>query len=394
MAEIRLRGLTKLFGEVVAVDGLSLDAASGELIALLGPSGCGKTTTLRMVAGFEIPTAGQILLGDHDVTAQAPERRNCGMVFQHYALFPHLTVAQNVAFGLEMRQVPRAEVARRAAKILDRVGLGGLGGRFPRQLSGGQQQRTALARALVINPSVLLLDEPLANLDAKLREEMRFYIRSLQREFGITTLYVTHDQAEALVLADRVAVMMDGVLRQFDAPEEIYHRPRSAAVAAFIGLTNLLPGRVASRAGDVVVVETPAGRIRGRGVPDLAPGARTALSVRPEYIDLEPLDGGRGAETPEPAADGGGPNRMQGRVAERTFLGAITDFRVDLGGGLTLRVQGRAGLPLRPGDRVAVSFLEADAWAVPADDTPLPGPAPSPREAGAPAAQHRPAGER
>ncbi|HKX16709.1 MAG TPA: ABC transporter ATP-binding protein, partial [bacterium] len=316
MAEIRLRGLTKRFGEVVAVDGLTLDAASGELIALLGPSGCGKTTTLRMVAGFETPTAGQIVLGDRDVTGQAPERRNCGMVFQHYALFPHLTVAQNVAFGLEMRQVPRTEVARRAAEILDRVGLGGLGARFPRQLSGGQQQRTALARALVINPSVLLLDEPLANLDAKLREEMRFYIRSLQREFGITTLYVTHDQAEALVLADRVAVMMDGVLRQFDAPEAIYHRPRSAAVAAFIGLTNLLPGRVASRAGDVLVVETPAGRIRGRGVPDLATGARTALSVRPEHIDLE-------SEPPAPAApDGAGQNRLQGRVAERTFLGA------------------------------------------------------------------------
>ncbi|HET7264237.1 MAG TPA: ABC transporter ATP-binding protein [bacterium] len=366
MAEIRLRGLTKRFGDVVAVDGLTLDAASGELVALLGPSGCGKTTTLRMVAGFETPTAGQILLDDRDVTGVAPERRNCGMVFQHYALFPHLTVAQNVAFGLEMRQVPRAEIARRAAEILDRVGLGGLGGRFPRQLSGGQQQRTALARALVINPSVLLLDEPLANLDAKLREEMRFYIRSLQREFGITTLYVTHDQAEALVLADRVAVMMDGVLRQFDAPEEIYHRPKSAAVAAFIGLTNLLPGRVAARTGDTVDVETPAGRIRGRGLPELAPGARAALSVRPEHIELEQAVAAPAGLQPD------GPNRLRGRVAERTFLGAITDFRIDLGGGVTLRVQGRAASRLRPGDRVAVSFAEADAWAVPAGDTPLP----------------------
>ncbi len=357
MAEIRLRGLTKRFADVVAVSDLTLEAASGELVALLGPSGCGKTTTLRMVAGFETPAAGRILLGDRDVTDLAPERRNCGMVFQHYALFPHLTVAQNVAFGLEMRQAPRADIARRVAAILERVGLAGLEGRFPRQLSGGQQQRTALARALVINPSVLLLDEPLANLDAKLREEMRFYIRSLQREFGITTLYVTHDQAEALVLADRVAVMMDGVLRQFDAPEEIYHRPRSAAVAAFIGLTNLLPGRVASRAGEALVVETPAGPVRARGVAELAPGARAMLSVRPEHIDL---DG--------PSPGGDGVNRLRGVVLERTFLGAITDFRIDAGDGLILRVQGRAASAHRAGDRIAISFPETAAWAVPAGD--------------------------
>jgi putative spermidine/putrescine transport system ATP-binding protein len=362
MAEIRLRDLTKRFGDVRAVSDLTLDAASGELVALLGPSGCGKTTTLRMVAGFETPTAGRILLGDRDVTDMAPERRNCGMVFQHYALFPHLTVAQNVAFGLEMRQVPRREVGRRVAAILERVGLGGMDARFPRQLSGGQQQRTALARALVINPSVLLLDEPLANLDAKLREEMRFYIRSLQREFGITTLYVTHDQAEALVLADRVAVLMDGVLRQFDPPEEIYHHPRSAAVAAFIGLTNLLPGRVASRAGDALVVETAAGRVRGRGVPELAAGGRAMLSIRPEHIDL---DGGA-AEPPAPGDDG--VNRLRGVVVERTFLGAITDFRVDIGDRLTLRVQRRAAAAPRTGERVAISFAESAAWAVPPDD--------------------------
>jgi len=371
LAEIGLRGLTKRFGDVAAVSGLTLDAASGELVALLGPSGCGKTTTLRMVAGFETPTAGRILLGERDVTEVAPERRNCGMVFQHYALFPHLTAAQNVAFGLEMRQVSRAEVARRVEAILERVGLGGLGGRFPRHLSGGQQQRTALARALVINPSVLLLDEPLANLDAKLREEMRFYIRSLQREFGITTLYVTHDQAEALVLADRVAVMMDGVLRQFDAPEEIYHRPRSAAVAAFIGLTNLLPGRVASRAGDALVVETAAGPVRGRGVAGLGPGARAVVSVRPEHIDLD----GAAAGAPDPA---GGTNRLLGVLAERTFLGAVTDFRVDIGGGVMVRVQGRATAAYRAGDRVAISFAEDAAWAVPADEG-----APADRPAGA-----------
>jgi putative spermidine/putrescine transport system ATP-binding protein len=312
-----------------------------------------------MVAGFETPTAGRIALGDRDVTDTAPEHRNCGMVFQHYALFPHLTVEQNVAFGLEMRRVPRADNARRVAAILERVGLGGFGRRLPRQLSGGQQQRTALARALVISPSVLLLDEPLANLDAKLREEMRFYIRSLQREFGITTLYVTHDQAEALVLADRVAVMMNGVLRQFDAPEEIYHRPRSAAVAAFIGLTNLLPGTVVSRSGDAVAVETPAGRVRGRGVPGLRPGANAMLSIRPEHIDL----GGDAVPTGPPEA-AGGPNRLRGLVVERTFLGPITDVRVQVGENLILRVQGRASAPHREGERVTVSFPEDAAWAV------------------------------
>jgi ABC-type Fe3+/spermidine/putrescine transport system ATPase subunit len=380
MAEIRLRNLTKRFGDVRAVSDLTLDTAAGELVALLGPSGCGKTTTLRMVAGFEMPTAGQILLGDHEVTVMPPERRNCGMVFQHYALFPHLTVAQNVAFGLEMRQVPRAEAGRRVAAILDRVGLSGLDARFPRQLSGGQQQRTALARALVINPSVLLLDEPLANLDAKLREEMRFYIRSLQREFGITTLYVTHDQAEALVLADRVAVLMDGVLRQFDAPEEIYHHPRSAAVAAFIGLTNLLPGRVATRAGDALVVETLAGSLRARGVPDLGLGSPAMLSVRPEHIDLS----GIAAGTPVPGGDG--VNRVRGVVVERTFLGAITDFRVDVGEGLILRVQGRAGAAHRIGEPVSVSFPESTAWAVPPDaDSPGAAPARSRRRRARPA---------
>src|SRR5437588_1604774 len=233
MAEISLRGLTKRFGTVAAVHDLTLTLASGELVALLGPSGCGKTTTLRMIAGFESPTRGRVLLAARDVTEAPPEGRNCGMVFQNYALFPHLTVHQNVSFGLQMRRLPRAAIGPRVDEILARVGLGGLGHRYPRQLSGGQQQRTALARALVINPSVLLLDEPLANLDAKLREEMRFFIRSLVREFHITTLYVTHDQAEALVLADRVAVLIDGVLQQFDTPEAVYRRPRTILGSLF-----------------------------------------------------------------------------------------------------------------------------------------------------------------
>ena len=355
MAHIALERLTKRFGETVAVDGLTLELASGELVALLGPSGCGKTTTLRMIAGFEPPSAGRVLFGDRDVTAAAPEKRDCGMVFQNYALFPHLTVEQNVAFGLEMRGVDRAETGRRVTEILDKVGLRELGQRYPRQLSGGQQQRTALARALVINPRVLLLDEPLANLDAKLREEMRFYIRSLQREFHITTLYVTHDQAEALVLADRIAVLMNGVLRQYDRPEEVYRRPRSAAVAGFIGLTNLIAGRVRSRAGDRVVLDTGAGPITGFGDPALGPGEAALLSIRPEQLELR---------RPE-AAPGDGSNVLHGTIRERTFLGSLTDFRVELAGDIVLRLQERVDTPGQVGEHVVISFEAADGWVLP-----------------------------
>jgi ABC-type Fe3+/spermidine/putrescine transport system ATPase subunit len=360
MAELRLQGLTKRFGEVVAVRDLTVTVESGELVALLGPSGCGKTTTLRMVAGFEAPTQGRVVLGGRDVTDDPPERRNCGMVFQHYALFPHLTVEQNVAFGLEMRRLPRSEVRRRVGEILERVGLTGLARRYPRQLSGGQQQRTALARALVINPSVLLLDEPLANLDAKLREEMRFYIRSLQREFGITTLYVTHDQAEALVLADRIAVLMNGVLQQVGSPEEIYSRPRTATVAAFLGVTNLLPGRVVARRSDLVVLRTSAGIVRACGADGLAEGAEAVVSIRPEHIDLDRADAPGSRD---------GVNHLRGVVRERTFLGGLVDFRVDLGEGFLLRVQGRAGAPQRVGDQVSVLFDPQAAWALPAQET-------------------------
>ncbi len=356
MAEISLRGLTKRFGNTVAVDDLTLSLASGELVALLGPSGCGKTTTLRMIAGFETPTEGRVLLGDRDVTDSPPEKRNCGMVFQNYALFPHLTAHQNVAFGLQMRGVDRGQINRRVAEILEKVGLGGLGGRYPRQLSGGQQQRTALARALVINPSVLLLDEPLANLDAKLREEMRFYIRSLQREFHITTLYVTHDQAEALVLADRVAVLMDGVLQQFDVPETVYRRPQTVAVAAFIGLTNLIPGRVARRSGDRLVLETAVGVLNAVGPADLAGGAEALLSIRPENIAIGRWD---------PAAPADGVNRLRGVVRERTYLGSLFDYRVDVGGGTVLRIQGGVNAVHPVEEQVAVSFDAGAGWTLP-----------------------------
>src|SRR5215813_9214642 len=247
MSRLTITELTKLYGPHPAVQDLGLDVAQGEFVSLLGPSGCGKTTTLRCVAGLEIPTAGRIRFGDHDVTRLPPEKRNIGMVFQNYALFPHMQVAENVAFGLEMRGHAGGEVRRKVEAVLDMVQLGGLQARHPRQLSGGQQQRVALARALVVEPALLLLDEPLANLDAKLRDEMRVFIRSLQQRIGITTLYVTHDQAEAMIMSDRIVVMFEGRIHQAGTPQDIYDRPATTAVAKFIGQANLFAGEVVAR---------------------------------------------------------------------------------------------------------------------------------------------------
>jgi putative spermidine/putrescine transport system ATP-binding protein len=276
------------------------------------------------------------------------------MVFQNYALFPHMTVAANVAFGLEMRKAPAATVRERVAAVLAKVQLGGLEARYPRQLSGGQQQRAALARALVVSPDVLLLDEPLANLDAKLREEMRFYVRSLQREVGITTVYVTHDQAEAMVIADRIAVMFAGRIHQLGAPPEIYHRPATATVAEFIGLTNFVEGKVTGHAGALLQLETALGPLRCQGTPP-PPGARAVrlLAVRPEAIRL----------AAQPSAD---PtlNRLEGIVKARAFLGNIVDYRIAVSASAVLRVQGEPHEPFAVGDRVSVTFAPAATWSV------------------------------
>ena len=358
MSAIRLQALTKRFDDVVAVNGLDLTVAAGELVGFLGPSGCGKTTTLRLIAGFETPTAGRVVLGEKDITALPPERRNFGMVFQNYALFPHLTVRQNVAFGLEMRGLKRTAIKERVGAILERVGLAGKAHRYPRQLSGGEQQRTALARALVINPSVLLLDEPLANLDAKLRAEMRLYIRALQREFRITTIYVTHDQEEALVLSDRIAVLRNGSLQQLGMPEELYRRPRSAWVASFVGLTNLLPARIMQRWGEEMVLETPVGPVRACGREDLGVGMDSLLSVRPEGLVLRVADD---------AVCANGHNRLAGVIAERAFVGNLVDYWVAVDCNTVLRVQGAPGVAFTIGDRVAVTFAPQDAWTVPAE---------------------------
>jgi len=348
MSRLTIRGLTKLYAANPAVQDFDLDVAEGEFVSLLGPSGCGKTTTLRCVAGLEIPTSGQIRFGDREVTRLPPEKRNIGMVFQNYALFPHMTVAENVAFGLEMRRFPGGEAQRQVDAVMDMVQLGGLHERHPRQLSGGQQQRVALARALVIEPALLLLDEPLANLDAKLRDEMRVFIRSLQRRVGITTLYVTHDQAEAMTMSDRIAVMFDGRIHQIGSPREIYHRPSTREVANFIGQSNLLAGRVVAREDACLVVETVVGRVRCEGPPDIAVGAEGHVMLRPEAIRLVCADNG-----------------FAGRITEQHFLGNVVDYRVMLANGMTISVQAIGEQTPRTDCQVGLLVDENRAWLLP-----------------------------
>src|SRR5205085_8155013 len=305
MANVRLERLTKRYGVSAAVDAVSLDIAEGELVALLGPSGCGKTTTLRMVAGFIEPDGGRIRIGGRDVTDLPPNRRDTGMVFQGYALFPHLTVSENVAFGLEMRRVRRRDIGPRVEEALRLVRLEGLGARLPRQLSGGQQQRVALARALVVNPAVFLLDEPLSNLDAKLRHDVRIEIRQLQQRLGLTTIFVTHDQEEALTLADRLVLMNRGTIQQIGSPEDLYNRPANLFVADFIGKANVIRGRLAEPG-----MFASTGGMAVRCKPGTVPGgSAAALVLRPERIDL----------TPAPVA--GRANNIAGRIERLTYLG-------------------------------------------------------------------------
>jgi putative spermidine/putrescine transport system ATP-binding protein len=317
MANVSLIGLRKQFGSAVAVADFSLDIADGELVAFLGPSGCGKTTTLRMIAGFVAPSAGSIRIGESDVTSLPAHHRDTGMVFQRYALFPHMTVAENVAFGLEMRKIPTAERETRIRDVLDMVRMTALRDRYPRQLSGGQQQRVAIARALAVRPKVFLLDEPLSNLDAKLRLEVRDEIRALQRRLGLTTVFVTHDQEEALAISDRMAVMHDGKVQQVGTPENLYEKPSNLFVAGFLGKMNFFTGGMD---GAVFVSERGA-RIAVEGA---VPGANR-LGLRPERIVL--------SERPI------GPNALAGKVDEVSYLGARIDVRVRLDGGDTLGCQ-------------------------------------------------------
>src|SRR5215510_3868332 len=269
MSRLTIRGLSKRYAGSAAVIGFDLDVAQGEFVSLLGPSGCGKTTTLRCVAGLEVPTSGRISFGEQDVTRLPPERRNIGMVFQNYALFPHMTVGENIGFGLQMRGLDHAATRTKVDAVIDMVQLDGFYGRHPHELSGGQQQRVAVARALVIEPALLLLDEPLANLDAKLRDEMRVFIRSLQQRVGITTLYVTHDQAEAMTMSDRIVVMFGGAIHQIGSPYDIYFRPATREVAEFIGQSNLIAAEVIGRDEARLVVQTALGRMCCKGSTDI-----------------------------------------------------------------------------------------------------------------------------
>jgi spermidine/putrescine ABC transporter ATP-binding subunit len=322
--------LTKRFGAVLAVDGVTLEIADGELFTLLGPSGCGKTTLLRLIAGFHQPEAGRIRFGERDVTDLPPYARNIGMVFQNYALWPHMTVFQNIAYGLRLRRLRGSTLAARVEEGLRKVNLSGLGPRYPGQLSGGQQQRVALARALVLSPDILLLDEPLSNLDAKIRVQVRTEIRTLQQELGITTVYVTHDQEEALSLSDRVAVMRDGRVLQLGPPRELYERPRTRFVADFVGTNNLVTGRVAEAAGAAVAVDTALGRFRARspvGTASLPVGGQCVVTVRPENVTLV-----TGSD-----AGGGDGNRCAGRITLAAYLGNTLRYDVETASGLTLK---------------------------------------------------------
>ncbi|WP_298229655.1 ABC transporter ATP-binding protein [Gryllotalpicola sp.] len=354
-AAISIKGVSRRFGDAVAVQYVDLDLARGEFFALLGPSGCGKTTTLRMVGGFELPSTGAIYLEGKDVTTLPPYKRDVNTVFQSYALFPHLTVMENTAFGLRRKGVGKAEAAARAGEYLELVGLAGFDKRRPSQLSGGQQQRVALARALVNHPKVLLLDEPMGALDAKIRKTMQHELKRIQREVGITFLYVTHDQAEAMSMADRLAVMNSGLIEDMGAPQRVYDRPATQFVAEFLGTCNVLPIIV-----DGAGARLPDGNplvIDGVAAPT-EPGWK--VGIRPEKLELTPAN--RAAS---------GANRTTATVTEVTYLGASTEARLATpwGGELQAYRQNTAETVIRPGDQVEVSWHAAQAFLLPPTPT-------------------------
>jgi spermidine/putrescine transport system ATP-binding protein len=337
---VELREISKRFGQTLVVDRVTLQICKGEFFSLLGPSGCGKTTTLRIIAGFERPDSGEVFINGSRATHTPPQERDVNLVFQHYALFPHLTVEQNVAFGLEVRKLPRAIIRERVGKALERVRLSGLGARFPHQLSGGQQQRVALARALVTEPSVLLLDEPLGALDLKLRQEMQLELKKLQRELKITFLYVTHDQEEALKMSDRLAVMQGGRVLQVGSPQEIYERPASRFVADFIGESNVLEGRVVHTAGSHAVVQI--GPLTTNVLSDspLQINQRVTLALRPERIQL--CSPGNGTWT--------------GLVEELLYAGKETQYRVRVSPEIVLTVSSPGANGIAVGERVGLTW--------------------------------------
>ena len=342
-SSVSLRDLTRVFGGTRALDGLSLDIAPGELVALLGPSGCGKTTALRIVAGFEYADSGEVLVGGRDVSGAAAASRDMGMVFQSYSLFPNMSAVDNVAFGLRMRRVGTGDRRRRAAELLDMVGLAPQAKQYPHQLSGGQQQRVALARALAIEPRVLLLDEPLSALDAKVRLQLREQIRTLQQRLGTTTMFVTHDQEEALSMADRVGVMNQGRLEQIAAPDQLYAHPATSFVAEFVGVMNRLPGRLEGArldgAQSVRVLDVTVPVLSHSSLEDLS-GSEVHVLVRPEGLTVEVAANGNGI------------------VTTRTFLGSVTRIGVLLSGDVTVQVDKPSSVAasIAPGTSVSVTL--------------------------------------
>ncbi len=350
-SQLTLHNLVKVFGDVLAVDKVSLTIQHGEFLTLLGPSGSGKTTTLNMIAGFEIPTSGQILLESKDITTVAPNNRGIGMVFQNYALFPHMTVFDNIAFPLKMRKMPGNEITTLVETILQLVQLPGFERRYPNQLSGGQQQRIALARALVFRPPILLMDEPLGALDKKLRDHMRLEIKHLQESLDITVIYVTHDQEEALTMSDRIAIMNEGRIIQLETPMELYEFPADLFVADFIGESNFLEGRTGETDGDRMSVEIKQGlKMWIKKQTRLESGKEVTVAIRPEKIQILP----DGAEVPVDIV-----NRFSGRVNEVVYVGEASVYDISLAPGLVVGVKVQSG-PLarihKPGDKVVIGW--------------------------------------
>ncbi len=354
---IAVRDLTKRFGKLEVVGRVTFDIGEGELFTLLGPSGCGKTTILRLIAGFYAPDEGDVIFGDRRVNDVPPHERGIGMVFQNYALWPHMKVAENVAYGLKLRKLPASEIAGRVEGVLAKVRLAGLGDRYPGQLSGGQQQRVALARALVLNPQILLLDEPLSNLDAKIRLQVRAEIRKLQKELGITTIYVTHDQEEALTLSDRIAVFNQGRLLQVGAPRALYERPENRFVADFIGINNMIEGTVrAVDAAGGLAIATALGELRALPSVTLKAGDPCVACVRPENIAID------GA-----AAEAG--NLLRGRVVFAAYLGNTLRYDVELAQAVTFKADVRDPWhhqELAMGTEIGLAFPAASTVAIPA----------------------------
>jgi putative spermidine/putrescine transport system ATP-binding protein len=355
VAGVVLEGVRKRYGRQAVVDGIDLAIEDGEFLVLLGPSGCGKTTTLRMVAGLVMPGEGAIRIGGADVTSLPARRRNIGMVFQDYALFPHMTVAENIGFGLRERGHRNAAVAARVAELLDLIRLAGFGARYPQQLSGGQQQRVALARALAASPAVLLMDEPFGALDLKLREAMQAELARLQRDLGITTIFVTHDQDEAMVLADRIAIMAGGRIEQLGPPEALYQNPATAFVANFLGKVNFLPATVLATGPCRVAFPDGAAGPATLRFPT-TPGAAARVALRPEQVRLTP-DG-----------DDAGDGAIRGVVLQRRFLGNVVHYQVRTGWNQAVLVeQGAAAAPVETGASVLLRWDAGQALAFPAE---------------------------